>query len=407
MSTMTKEHTATSSSGHDILGKAGDAKAFRAAARAWLEETVEAEKRTFPAAPANDFYERQQWWMAERNKVGMATPHWPSEYGGADLSLSNQVIVAEEMARAGAPAMSLFTVSLNHIPHTLIRWGTPQQKARHLPGVAKGVVWCQGFSEPNAGSDLAALRTRAVLDGDHYVINGQKIWSSFSMYAKHCILLVRTDLQASKHTGISFLLMDMDTPGVDVRPLRQVNGTAKFAEIFLTDVRIPVENLVGPENGGWAVAQTTLSAERGVLSFESGERLRYQMEQFYADAIRADRSWLKDREMTREFARLFGEMQGCRRLLRRLLRENEAKGSADLETVVCVKVINSALRRKVGDFMVRAGGLAEQFHPEDADQRLDLPLNAYISSFGGTIAAGSNEIMRNVLAERILGMPKS
>jgi alkylation response protein AidB-like acyl-CoA dehydrogenase len=391
----------------DILDKAADPARFRSAVSAWMKAMVEAEKKVFAGSNCGSFYDKQQWWMAERNRVGLGTPHWPRAYGGVDLSLTNQVIIAEEVARTGAPIMSLFTVSLNHLPATLIKWGTEEQKTRYLPGVSKGVVWCQGFSEPGAGSDLASLRTRAVRDGDSYIINGQKTWSSYSMYAEYCILLTRTNPEVKKHAGITYFIMDMKTKGIEVRPLRQSNGAASFAEIFLVDVRIPVENRVGEENEGWAVAQSTLSAERGLLVFESGERLRYLMEEFYADALRKDAGWLKNSAMTREFARLFAAMQGCRRLLRRLLRETEAELPSVPETVIYVKIITTALQQEIGDFMMRAMGLGGQFYSDiTPDMPID-PIDIYVSSFGGTIAGGSNEIMRNVLAERILHMPRS
>ncbi|HKQ83366.1 MAG TPA: acyl-CoA dehydrogenase family protein [Steroidobacteraceae bacterium] len=388
-----------------ILDKLDDEAAFRRALREWLAEVMKAE----PAQPARDartFHKNQLWWMSERNKVGLGTPHWPKAYGGADLSLRNQIIIAEEITRARAPSLGQFTVALNHIPATLMKWGTEAQKARYLPGVSRGVIWCQGFSEPGAGSDLAALRTRAVRDGDHYVVSGQKIWSSHSMYAKHCILLTRTDANAPKHEGITYFIMDMNTPGVEVRPLRQANGLEKFAEIFLTDVRIPAENRVGPENEGWAVAQTTLASERGVLSFERNERLRYLMEDFHADALKAQAAWLQDDELRREFMRLFAEVQGCRRLMRKLLEQSSSGSPAAATTVPYVKLINTELRRNVGDFMIRAIGPEAQCYVAGFDELSTDPTFTYLTAMGGTIAGGSNEIMRNIIAERVLNMPK-
>ena len=389
-----------------ILDKVGDEAAFRGALRAWLAEVLQAKEATPTPGDSHSFYEHQKWWMAERNKVGLGTPHWPSAYGGADLSLRNQIVIAEEIARARAPTLGLFTVSLNHLPHTLMKWGTEEQRTRYLPGVSQGVMWCQGFSEPGAGSDLAALRCRAVRDGDDYVVNGQKIWSSYSMYAEYCILLTRTDPEAAKHRGITFFILDMKTPGVEVRPLRQANGLAKFAEIFLTDVRIPVENRVGEENAGWAVAQTTLASERGVLSFERNERLRYHMEDFHAESVRNDAPWLKDDELRRGFMRLFMDMQGCRRLMRRLLRETEQGAPSAGATVPYVKLINTNLRKIVGEFMVRAKGVeALDYVPGFDELSLD-PMFTYMTALGGTIAGGSNEIMRNLIAERVLDMPR-
>ena len=386
-----------------ILEAAENPAAFRQAVRAWLVETM---ARRAALGADDGHYERQQWWMAERRKAGLATPHWPSAYGGVDLSLRNHVILAEEIARARAPALDMFIISLNHVPHTLIAWGSEAQKRKYLPGVAEGVVWCQGFSEPSAGSDLASLRTRAVRDGDHYVVNGQKIWSSYSMYAEHCILLARTGPEAPKHRGISYFLLDMKAPGVEVRPIRQATGEAEFAEIFLTDVRIPAEDLVGEENQGWAVAQTTPSAERGVLAFEIFERQRYEMEDVFASAVVRNAPWLSDAHMRREYLRLFGEMQACRRLLRRLLREVETASPEAAATVVHAKVIYTSLDKRIGEFMLRAQGLHAQICRPAADQVTQTPMYNYLFAFGTTIAGGSNEIMRNLISERILGMPR-
>lgn len=387
-----------------ILDLVDEPDALRLAVREWLAD-AKSRRAALDAQEQASFYDSQQWWMAERARVGLATPHWPKEYGGEGIGLSTQVIIAEEMAYGRAPPMGLFVVSLHHIPATLMMWGTEEQKRKHLPGVARGTVWCQGFSEPGAGSDLASLRTRAVRDGDHYVVNGQKIWSSMSMHATHCILLARTDPEAPKHKGISYFLMDMTLPGVEVRPIKQSNGETEFAEVFLTDVRIPASDLVGEEGQGWKVSQATLAAERGVLSFENGERLRYVVEDFYRQALVEDAEWLKDAQLRREFMRYLGEIQACRKLFRQLLRETGEMSPAQAATVPQVKVINTTLRQNVTDFMQRIKGLDAQVFVESAEKG-DTPVSSYITSYAGTIAGGSNEIMRNIIAERVLGMPK-
>jgi alkylation response protein AidB-like acyl-CoA dehydrogenase len=264
-----------------ILDAQHDLSAFRQEIRKWLAEIVPPDWKARMARASNEEYIAfQRWWMGERSKVGLAIPHWPKEYGGGGLSQRHLIAIADEIARADAPQNRLFTISLIHMPGTLLPHGTEVQKRRYLAGVAKGEVWCQGFSEPNSGSDLASLRTRAVRDGDHYVVNGQKIWSSNSMYADHCLLLTRTDPNVQKHRGITYFIMDMRSPGVEVRPIRQANGRAEFGELFLSDVRIPAENMIGAENNGWRVAQATLASERGVISFEGGERQRYEIEAF-------------------------------------------------------------------------------------------------------------------------------
>jgi alkylation response protein AidB-like acyl-CoA dehydrogenase len=390
-----------------ILENQHDLPAFRRAIRQWLDDVVPAGWAERLARGSDDeFRQLQLWWMAERNKVGLAVPHWPKQYGGAGLSLTHQIVLAEEIARAGAPSTQMFVIALNHIPATLIPYGTEEQRRKYLPGIPQGDVWCQGFSEPGAGSDLASLRCKAVRQGDHYVINGQKIWSSHSMYARYCILLARTDFNVSKHAGISFFLLDMHSPGVVVRPIRQANGRAEFGELFLTDVKIPVENLVGAENEGWKVTQATLAAERGVLAFEGAERQRYTIENYYSRALREDASWLQDDQLRREFMQLFAEMQAGRRLIRQLLKENEGTASSASMTPAFVKLTGTALRKRVGSLMVKIAAIDGQRFETGVEETAENPMYEYISSFGGAIAAGSNEIMRNIIAERGLGMPR-
>jgi hypothetical protein len=241
----------------EILAKKNDLVAFRAAIRDWLKKVCPSADfiDEMEEAAGKDYakYEKyQRDWMAELTKVGLAVPHWPEEYGGASLSLKHLVIVSDEMARAGAPRLNMYVISLNHIPATLLAWANDKQKAKYLPGVSKeGTPWCQGFSEPGAGSDLASLRTKAELVGNEYVINGQKIWSSQSKHAQHCILLARTDTNVKKQAGITYFLMDMKAPGVEVRPIKQSTGRAEFSELFLTDVRIPIEDRLHPGVRGW------------------------------------------------------------------------------------------------------------------------------------------------------------
>ena len=341
-----------------ILDTQHDLPAFRHAIRDWLADVVPPDWKARMARASNDeFIAFQRWWMAERSKVGLAIPHWPKEYGGAGLTLQHLIVIADEMARADAPQARLFTISLIHLPGTLFPHGTEAQKRRYLAGVANGDVWCQGFSEPNSGSDLASLRTRAVRDGDHYVINGQKIWSSNSMYADHCILLTRTDPDAPKHRGITYFIMDMRSPGVEVRPIRQANGRSEFGEIFLTDVRIPAENMIGRENNGWRVAQATLASERGVIAFEGAERQRYEVEAFYQRALAEDAPWLQDDQLRREFIGFLAEIQAGRRLLRQVLRESEAPDAAASVLPSIVKLSGTALRQRICSFMVRVAGI--------------------------------------------------
>jgi alkylation response protein AidB-like acyl-CoA dehydrogenase len=227
-----------------------------------------------------------------------------------------------------------------------------------------------------------------------------------AMYAKYCILLARTDPDASKHAGISFFLLDMNTPGVEIRPIRQINGRSEFAELFLTDVEIPAENLVGPENGGWKVAQSTLASERGVIAFEYIERARYAVESFFTEALRTDAAWLKDDQLRREFIDQLVELQANRRLLRRLLRQNAYEHSASDMLPSYIKLHGSIFRQQYSSLLTRLDGLGGQAFRLGFEEVYLPAMFTFVSSFSWTIAGGSNEIMRNLIAERGLGMPK-
>ena len=390
-----------------ILDAQHDLPAFRQAIRDWLTQVVPPDwKARMVRASDEEYAAFQRWWMAERSKVGLAIPHWPKEYGGAGLSLPHLVAIADEMARADAPQARIFTISLIHMPGTLLPHGTEAQKRRYLPGVAKGELWCQGFSEPNSGSDLASLRTRAVRDGDHYVVNGQKIWSSSSMYADRCLLLARTDPAAQKHRGITYFIMDMHAPGVEVRPIRQANGRAEFGELFLTNVRIPAEDMIGAENNGWRIAQATLGSERGVIAFEGAERQRYEIEAFYRTSLETGAAWLRDTQLHREFVSFLAEMQAARRLLRRVLEEHNTPNASASVLPSIVKLSVTVLRQKICSFMVRIAGIDGQEFAMLAEEPFGSPMFDFMSAFSGTIAGGTNEIQRNIVAERGLGMPR-
>src|SRR5438132_5520155 len=237
---------------------------FRADLRAWLGEVLP----SVPPRPSiEDWPGRREYdtrWQRMLFDAGYAGIHWPEEYGGRGASPTEHLVFLEETERAHAPYVGVNFVGLLHAGPTLIAEATPEQQSRYLPPILRGdEVWCQGFSEPGAGSDLASLRTRAVRDGDDYVVNGQKIWCSFAHIADYGELLVRTDPDAPKHRGISWLVLPMDTPGIDVRPIDTVLGSSEFCEVFLDDVRVPVANGVGAENDGWRITQVTFAFERG------------------------------------------------------------------------------------------------------------------------------------------------
>ena len=398
----------------EILAKKNDLVAFRAAIRDWLKKVCPPPEFVdeMEEAAGKDYakYEKyQRNWMAELNKVGLAIPHWPEAYGGSGLSLKHLIIVSDEMARAYAPRLGIYVISLNHIPATLLAWGNEKQKAKYLPGVAQGTPWCQGFSEPGAGSDLASLRTKAERVGNEYVINGQKIWSSQSKHAEYCILLARTDTNVKKQAGITYFLMDMKAPGVEVRPIKQSTGRAEFSELFLTDVRIPVEDRLGEENKGWSVAATTLASERGILAFEDAERFRYRLEGFYKTALQDDAAWLKDDQLRREFMRILSRLQAVRGLIRELLEHNERDPNGKTIAPSIIKFAETSLEQGFFEFQTRVKGVQGQYMetgPAGKGEVPGNPLLEYVDSFGRTIAGGTNEIMLNMISERGLGMPR-
>ncbi len=252
-----------------------DLESFRATVRSWCRSHIAADWRQRQTGASDEEFVRfQQEWFQELRQAGFAVPHWPREWGGG-LSVGEQTVLYEELARHDAPRLVLAFVSIHHAASTLLLAGSDEQRRRHLPAILDGEIWVQGFSEPEAGSDLASLRTTARRRGDVFVVNGQKVWASGAHFADWCLLLARTDPVAPKRRGISYFMLDMRVPGIEVRPIRQATGESHFCEIFLRDVEIPASQLIGPENDGWQVAQATLSAERGMTMLELAERLRF------------------------------------------------------------------------------------------------------------------------------------
>ena len=389
-----------------MLQHANDDATFRAAVKDWVREAVQRlpERAEGESLHAHNI-RQQKAWMAEMNREGLATAHWPKAYGGADLPLRNRAALVEEYVRAGAPSPTLYVISHNHIPATLIPWGTDWQKETYLPAAAQGEIWCQGFSEPGAGSDLASLRTRARREGDDYIINGQKIWSSYSMYASRAILLARTDPDAPKHAGISYFLLDLSAPGVEVRPIRQANGHAKFAEIFLTDVRVPLRDRVGEEGDGWKIAQSTLASERGLFWIDTIERAHMRLKTLRAEAV-AGGDWARDVELSRQFADLWVVVQGLRQIMREMLYDETSAKAKDLVSTAALKVLCSEMRRDLGTFLIQIGSTDRYLVEEDADDILGGAMFVRMSQYSSFFGGGTNEIMRNIIAERGLGMPR-
>ncbi len=349
-------------------------------------------------------------WEKKLYHGGWAGLAWPREYGGQGATLVQQAILAEELARAGAPE-GLNIIGRNLTAPTLMHHGTEAQRRRFLPKILScEEVWCQGFSEPNAGSDLAALRTTAIRDGDHFVVNGQKTWTSFAQYAQWCFMLVRTDPAAPRHKGISFLLVDMRTPGITVRPLRQISGESEFNETFLDNVRVPAENLVGALNGGWAIAMTTLTYERGPED-ALARQIRFSRDlDRLLDVARTQRRHgapaIDDPVLRQKLAGAVIEVEimrlNCLRSFSRLLQGKPLGPEASFQKLywshmaqrlyeTALETLGATAPLAAGDPATPAGGLFQ---------------TGFLQSRAFTIYSGTSEIQRNIIAERVLGMPK-
>jgi alkylation response protein AidB-like acyl-CoA dehydrogenase len=374
--------------------------AFRQRVREWLRIHLP-EAKQVPSQPLAAIEHAQAWQrtMYAAGFVGMA---WPKAYGGRGASLTQQVILNEELARTGTPAL-INTIGLTILAPALIMHGSEEQKRRFLPKILTAAeIWCQGFSEPNAGSDLASLRTRAVDDGDAFVVNGQKVWTSLGPIAHWCFLLARTDPAAPPQQGISYLLMDMQTPGVRMAPIRQMTGKSHFSELFLEDVRIPKSHLVGEQNNGWMVAKASLSFER------SGLAGVVELDRHLAALAKLATVVHKrgDPIIRQRLAQLWIEKEalkytGYRALTRQLRNPTPGPESA------IGKLVASELRQRMMDVAMEIAGpyaLLGRRNPQALDrgrwQGLYLDARAY------TIGGGTSEVMRNIIAERTLGLPK-
>jgi alkylation response protein AidB-like acyl-CoA dehydrogenase len=393
-----------------ILDARDDPEHFRRLVRDWLQRMVPADWRQAQAvASEEEQFAFQRWWFGALSKTGMATAHWPADWGGEALGIAPQIIFAEELGRAKAPSNVMFTSTLFQMPAALFAAGNAEQKARYIAGAKAGELWCQGFSEPGAGSDLASLRTSAVRDGDAYVVNGQKVWTSFGQFAKYCLLLARTDPAQPKHRGISIFIMDMSSPGVTLRRIRQITGQAEFNEMFLDNVRIPAENRIGEENAGWSIAQSALSAERGLIIFEQSERLQYFLAELIADP-KARGSWLKDDEFRRAFMRLYADAAALTLMIREMLAANEAHGEMSAQVMpTYIKLHYAVMLQKLGELLMRVNGLDGQMLLPDISTGAVPSGNwmlDYLATWTWTISGGTNEIIRNIIAERFLGLPR-
>ncbi len=383
---------------------------FRLELRAWLAR----ELANLPPRPGpEDWRARRDYdtaWQRKLFDAGYAGINWPKEVGGRGASPTEHLIFLEETERAGAPYVGVNFVGLLHAGPTLVAEATPQQKERHLPRILRGEeVWCQGFSEPGAGSDLASLSTRAVRDGDHYVITGQKIWTSFAQVADYCELLVRTDPDAPKHRGISWLIMPMDSPGIEIRPLQTIMGSTEFSQMFLDGVRVPVSDRVGEENDGWRVAMVTFSFERGTAFV--GELIRtMRLVEELADIARntprnGGVAW-DDDGVRRDLAHMAAELDALWALTCRNVTQAERGGGVPGLGGSVFKLAYTELRHRLGDLAMKLLDRAALSLDDVAGIPGGVHVERWMNAMSLTIAAGTSQIQRNIVGERILGLPK-
>jgi alkylation response protein AidB-like acyl-CoA dehydrogenase len=368
--------------------------AFRDELRAWLAENQPDARPT-----TGDDEALLAWrldWQRRLYEAGWAAPHWPTEYGGRGVTPTESAIYFEEIGRARAPSAANLLGILLGGP-TLMVWGTEEQKDRYLSPILSGEeIWCQGFSEPEAGSDLASLKTRAVKNGDGWVVNGQKVWTSAAQYSKWCMLVARTDTAAPKHKGLTYFLMDMDQDAVQVRPLRQITGEAEFNELFIEDAVIPDANVVGGEGNGWKVALTTLMNERAGIGFASQIKLRQMLDDLIA--IAAERGLMDDALYADTLAELHVRCESIRLLAWKGLTDVERYGQPGPEGSL-VKWLWSETNQQLTQLAADIVGPDALTAGTDSSYEL-------LRARGNTIEGGTTEVLKNIVAERVLGLPR-
>jgi len=389
------------------LNLTADEQAFRDEFRAWLKANVPAPwtKGGLGSESGGEYVDYLKRWQRTLFEGGWAGIAWPKKFGGRGATLMQQAIFQEELALADAPHL-IGTIGLSLVGPTIIALGSEEQKARHLaPILAGDEIWCQGFSEPNAGSDLASLGTKAIRDGDDFVVNGQKIWTSFAQMADYCLLLVRTDFESPKHKGITCLLADMKTPGISVRPLRQMSGDSGFNEVFFSDVRIPVTQVLGQVNNGWTTAITALMNERANLGTGIQVIFKRNLNALIARSRTVDRNGRpasEDPIVRQKLAQAYLELEILRLNTNRALTSLSRSGVPGAEGSI-QKIYWSEMNQRTQQIAQEILGPYGQLIDFDGG----VWQYAYLRSRGNTIEAGTSEIQRNIVAERVLGLPKS
>lgn len=394
-----------------------EAQAYREKVQAFLAEKLPAGWRGVGSLEGQELHDFVMDWRRTLHEGGYLAPGWPVEYGGGGLSALEQVIIGEEFARAGVPTGGPNDVfGIQMLGNTLLQWGSDEQKQRYLPRILSGEdIWCQGYSEPDAGSDLANLGLRATLDGDQWVLNGQKIWTSAGHLADHIFTLARTDPDAPKHKGISFLLVDMRQPGVEVRPIKMISGDSEFNEVFYTDATTPKHEVVGGVNNGWAVAMTLLGYERGEAA--ATLPIRFQAELDRLVLLAKQYGVADDPRIRQRLAWCHSKVQIMRYLGMRTLTRFLAGHHPGPDGAIS-KLYWSEYHRVVTELGVDILGAAaltpagrppsSSFHTDDAGAANSTAswVGVFLNARAGTIYAGSSQIQRNIIGEMVLGLPK-
>jgi alkylation response protein AidB-like acyl-CoA dehydrogenase len=392
------------------LNLTAEERQFRDELRAWLADNVPRDWNQWREKPLEESFPYLRAWQRKLYESGWAAVSWPREYGGRSATLMQQAIFWEEMARVEAPPMAN-SLGLGLIGPTIIAYGTEAQKQRFVPKILSAEeIWCQGFSEPNAGSDLANLQTEALLNNGHYVVNGQKVWTSYGWVGDWCELVVRTDATAAKHKGLTVLLVDMKSPGVEVRPLRQMTGESEFNELFFRDVRVPLENVLGKVNDGWNVAVSTLMHERGSY----GARLHLifkrninRLMELAHTVQRNGKPAAQDPLVRQRLAQLYGEVEIMRLNQLRAFSRITASGIPGPEGSI-QKLFWSELNQRVQQFAQELLGPYGQLESGDS-RAIDKGIwsYGYLRTRGNTIEAGTSEVQRNIIGHFVLGLPRS
>ncbi len=396
---------------------AADTEAFRKEAREWLEANFPPQLRKEPDTTMEQMEgglkpsEAAELWRERIGEKGWGTPTWPKEYGGGGLSQAEARVLAEEMNRIGA-RNPIVGMGPGMFGHTLLEYGSEEQKQKHFPPIVRGELrWCQGFSEPGSGSDLASLSTKAEDKGDHWLVNGQKIWTSGAQFADWCFCLVRTDPKAKKHEGISFLLIDMHSPGVEARPIKMISGASGQCETFFTDVKVPKENLMGQLNGGWAIAKRLLQHERNGMGNRTGDPRAVQADTLVDTAkqyVGVDESGrLADADLRSRLTVFKMEEQAFRQTVRRAAAEARGANSPSATTSIMKNVSMKVMQDRSEILLEIMGSQGLGWDGEGFEKEELSTVRGWLAGKAGSIYGGSQEIQNNIITKRILGLPET